>query len=192
MADIDLEAEQVVGEEEEAPRPKKGKKPNKLLLIFGGIVVVEAIVLFLVFDVIRGTDPADAEAVEEPVMSLFERYSGPGRIEIEGISIYDGSDPSPRADRRYTVSLVLWIEKEAYQELLRASEENDVAMDLVKDDIRGEVKAYLLKQGGIPLKNPENQGKIGQRMKDYLNDQLRPLRNKILKVEMYDFRPSRY
>lgn len=191
MADIDLEAEQVVGEEEESSTGKKKKLP-KALIVFGVIVVVEAIVLFMVFDAIRGSDPAEAEEPDEPVLTLFERYSEPGRIAIDDISIYDSSDPSPRSDRRYSLNLVLWIEGDTYKELVRASETNDVAMELIKDDIRAEVKSYLLKQGGMPLKNRENQMKLPQRLKDYLNDQLRPLRNKIQAVHLDKFKPSRY
>ena len=195
MADINLEAEQVVGEEEEAaPETKRGGIfTRKNLIIFGSIVVVEALVLFLVFDAISGGDNSAAAMEQEgPSINLLDKYSKPGRIELNDISIYDPSDPSPRGDRRFTFSIVLRIDGDAFSELQQAAEINEFAMDLVKDDIKEEVRRYLLRHGGHPLKNRDHQAKLGPRLKDHLNQDLTPLRGKILKVDVPNFQPSKY
>ncbi|MEM7260800.1 MAG: hypothetical protein AAF488_02350 [Planctomycetota bacterium] len=201
MADINLEAEQVVGEEteEEAAEPKRGGLfARKGLIIFGAVVVVEAIILFFVFDAINGGSTPEAQAEDaaaaapEPTVDILERYSEAGRIELRDISIYDPSDPSPRGDRRFTFTLVLRIEAEAFQKIQDAAAINEFALDLVRDDIKEEVRSYLLIQGGHPLKNRDHQAKFGARLKAHLNDKLAPLRGKILKVDLEEFRPSKY
>ncbi|MCA8959267.1 MAG: hypothetical protein KDC38_02090 [Planctomycetes bacterium] len=196
MADINLEAEQVVGEEDEGPPPEKKKSllGSKALIIFGAILVLEAVAVFFILDVVNGGGAtADAEGTEEAVdMDLTERYSKPGRIVLDSVSIYDPSDPSPRGDRRFTFDLVLRIEEEAYKELQAAAERNEFAMDLVKDDIKEVVRSYLLRQGGHPFKNRDHQEKLGPRLRDYLNEQLAPLKGKILKVDVDKFQPSKY
>ena len=67
MADINLEAEQVVGEEEEAaPRKRSGLLANrKTYVVVGAIVIVEAIVFVLAFGMMGGGDsPAEAKTPE--------------------------------------------------------------------------------------------------------------------------------
>ncbi len=196
MADINLEAEQVVGEEEEGAPDKKGGGlfARKGLIIFGAIIVVEAIVLFFVFDAINGGDnnEAAADTIADPVVDLRTLYAEAGRLELSDVSIYDPSDPSPRGDRRFTFSLVLRIDGTAFKELQSAVELNEFAMDLVKDDIKEEVRSYLLRHGGHPLKNRDHQAKLGPRLKDHLNQELTPLRGKILKVDVEKFQPSKY
>ena len=54
IAGVDLEAEQVVEEEAEKPVSEKKKKLRPSFLIFGGIVVLEAVVLFIVFGMVGG------------------------------------------------------------------------------------------------------------------------------------------
>ncbi len=57
IAGVDLEAEQVIEEEAEKPVKVRRGKLRPAFMIFGAILVVEAIVLFMVFTKIGGGTP---------------------------------------------------------------------------------------------------------------------------------------
>ena len=73
MAEINLEAEQVVEEEEERPPPEKRNalKGKKGMIIFAAVIVLEAVVLFMIFEMLQGSGEGHAEGAvpdEPPVV----------------------------------------------------------------------------------------------------------------------------
>ena len=192
MADINLEAEQVVGEEEEeSPRKRSGfNLRRKTYIVVGSIVILEAFILFVAFGVMGGSD-SPAEAKESAPVDLADRLQAKP-VEIGEVSFWDPSNPSPRADRRFTAKFTVILHKDAYAEIEEAMAENESAMDLVKLEIARAIRHFMLATGGEALKDKEMQRKFPDKLRDYLNDELLPLRNHILDVHMEGFRPARY
>ncbi|MCZ6601439.1 MAG: hypothetical protein O6952_00370, partial [Planctomycetota bacterium] len=107
MADINLEAEQVVGEEEEeAPRKRSGfNLRRKTYIAVGSIVILEAFILFVAFGVMGGGE-SPAEAKESAPVDLADRLQAKP-VEIGEVSFWDPSNPNPRADRRFTAKFTV-------------------------------------------------------------------------------------
>ncbi len=196
MTDVNLEANQVVGEEEEqAPKKKRGFSflKNKVLLGAGAFLVLQAVVVVVVFKGLGddSTEIAEAAPKEKGLPSLKNQLDA-RIIEIGDVSIWDHADPNPRADRRFTGSFTVVVAKDVYMLIEEALEENPDALNLVKEAIAREIRNCMLNMGGGVLKNKEMQRKFPERLKDYLNDRLPPLRNRILDVYMTNFKPGRY
>ena len=113
-------------------------------------------------------------------------------MEIGEVSIWDPTDPNPRADRRFTGNFTVILQKDVMEEIERAAETNPDALSLVKEEISREIRNCMLSMGGNALKTKEMQRKFPERLKDFLNDRLPPLRNRIVDVYMTSFRPGRY
>ncbi len=207
MADIDLEARQVVGEEAEAASGRRGLLANrKRVAILLAAFVVEGVILFFVFDALgkgsghaiepqgesHGTAHAETRAPDprETVSSLGE-YLQPREIPLGEIAIWDESDPTPKADRRFSAQFTIWVDSATMTEIEKATEQNPDALNRVKDALRGTVREWMLRSGGEALRTLDMQSKGKEKLKDFINDNLAPLRNRIVTVSIDNFRPSR-
>ena len=84
------------------------------------------------------------------------------------------------------------LEEKAYEEILRAAEDNPDAMTLVQRVIEREIKNWMLDVGGQALKDKEMQRQLERKLEEYLNDQLPALSGRILAVYRTDFTILRY
>ena len=198
MADSDLAAAQVVEEEQESPVKKRSLfAARKGLIIGAAVFVVWSVVLFFIFDMLAGNAP-DAEAGADPAEDSkppleFSEYLAEARqVEIGEIDIWDESDPSPRALRRFSAEFTVWIEADAMEEIEQAMEVNPDALNRVQAAIRQKIHEWMLRTGGEALRGLDMQDRGKSKVKDYLNDKLGPLRKKILDVSIYRFRAARY
>ena len=133
-------------------------------------------------DAEAGTDPA-AE-VKAPVS--FGKYLVEARqVEIGEIDIWDDSDPSPRALRRFSAEFTVWIEADAMKEIEAAMEDNPDALNRVQAAIRQKVHEWMLRAGGEALRGLDMQERGKEKLKDYLNDNLGPLRNKFVILQLH-------
>ena len=158
---VNLEAEQVVKEEEEsAPGKKRGFKNNKTLMIIGGVVVLEAVILMGLFSFMGG---GSSEAAGDPRPTfdaknfndvLLKAY----KLEVGPVSIYDEAVSGPGADRRYSMSVDVWLKEEAKNELVALEEQNPMAKELLQRMLEREIRAWMLQQGGQQLKESRVSG----------------------------------
>ena len=195
--DVDLEAEQVVGEEEEAPPKKRALKVNKGMLIFGGIIIAEAVLLFFVFNMISGgNDVASADSGGEndkPAMSIEQLLKDARQIDLGSISIYDETDPQRGSPRRYMWQVKVYVKKESFNEIMMLVEgDNPDAMEFVKDELRRVVHEWMLRNGGEGLRSLEMQKEAPQRLKDHIQQEIPPLKDRVLRVTVEDFRPQKW
>lgn len=189
MADIDLEAEQVVGEEMESAPKKSRSMPRMGLLVFGAVVIVEAVVLFFVFDAISSPEAsAETKQVEKEPDKVYSKY---GRIVVSGVSVFDESDMRAGADRRFSMDVTVWISIETYASIQTVADgENDQIFEVIKDRLRTEIRDFLARQGGASLKSRVNEKDFREDLTDHLEKFLPEL--KVQDVYISNFRPQRY
>ncbi|MFN0059552.1 MAG: hypothetical protein ACKVX7_13940 [Planctomycetota bacterium] len=194
MAEVKLEAKQVVDEEQEkAPAKPRGKlMARKGLLIFGGIVIVEAVVLFFVFGLIRKPHAVEhAEATTQMQEGMTEHIAENGMIDVDEVSIFDDSDTTPGAFRRFTFSFTVVIAGDAWKKIVEIEKKNEQAQSFVKAELASEIRVFLLRHNGEQLKTAEMQSKIEARLCQHLNDEFTPLKGKIVRTHLKSFAPSR-
>ncbi len=199
MADIDLEAEQVVGEEEEEKAAsRKPKLPRIGFIIVGALLLVEAVILLFVFEKIQSPNSAAAAENQKPQSSPEEVYGNSGRLVIEKISVYDGTATGPREDRRFEVDLTVWLDRQIYKELETLNEEYGDTFELVKDEFRNMTKKFLAQQGAAAIKNNETRMKLEERLLLFLRDEMEVFRgtnrdgqHRIRKVFVENFLPRK-
>jgi len=177
MAEINLEAEQVVGEEEEkAPTKRGGKMSTKLLLVVGGILIVEAVILVSVFNIMVSSGSAVATSGsgdEQLEMDWGKHYGELAGLDLGSVKIFDGSSPDIRSERYFAVDIKVVLTKESFDKIQQLTAENEAVLDLVKDDFRKLCTKYLLRQGLQALKSQDFQLNLGARLKTELNDRER-------------------
>lgn len=154
IAGVDLEAEQVVEEEAEKPVSTKKKKLRPSFLIFGGILVAEAVVLFIVFGMVGGGTPSDGEAhAEEKKVEIndasLEDFVGRGYLMIGDVS---HPEPSPIDPKRFfevtLVGLKIVFDAEGYKAIQGVISKNEQAEELIKIDLQRQVRAFMSSRGG--------------------------------------------
>ena len=154
IAGVDLEAEQVVEEEAEKPVSTKKKKLRPSFLIFGGILVAEAVVLFIVFGMVGGGTPSDGEAhAEEKKVEIndasLEDFVGRGYLMIGDVS---HPEPSPIDPKRFfevtLVGLKIVFDAEGYKAIQGVIAKNEQAEELIKIDLQRQVRAFMSSRGG--------------------------------------------
>ncbi|MGE3164247.1 MAG: hypothetical protein AB7O52_05040 [Planctomycetota bacterium] len=200
MAEINLEAQQVVGEEKEsAPKGKrKLLKDRKGIFIFAGVVVVEAVVLFALFELMGGGAPetnADGATPEAEAMApkdLIASFAEDGLIELGDVSITIDNSGDPRVDRRVTLPMKIQVTKETADEIAKATEQNENAIELLKQALQSKVREYLLGEGIQKLQNPEIQKGLNERLKSFLIDELPQLKDRVKHVYVGNISFSRY
>lgn len=197
MAEINLEAEQVVEEEqEEAPAEKRrSPKSRKGTIIFVSVVVLEALLLFFLFEVMNGSSEGNADgtdAPEAPKYDLMESFTTDGLIDLGDVSITIDNSHDPRVDRRVSLPLKVQVDEETYQEIATATEANEHAMDLIKSALQEEVRFFLFGEGIEKLKNPEVQKRLAPRIEKHLLEKLPQLRGRLKKVFLGNVSFSRY
>lgn len=202
MAEINLEAEQVVEEEEESAPKKKRKslKERKGVIIFSAVLILEALVLFFLFDFVKGTpesnaepaEPSPEEQAEEQYGSFKETLTSDALIDLGGLSITIDNSQNPRVDRRVIVPVKVQLDQETYAEIVAANEVNEHAMDLVKSTLQEEVRFFLFGEGIEKLKDPEVQKRLASRIKKHLVDRQPQFRGRIQHVYTGDINFQRY
>lgn len=200
MPEINLEAQQVVGEEKEtAPKAKRRPlKERKGMLIFAAVVVVEAIVLFALFELMSGSPPQgnaaapDAAVQNASTKDLIGSFAEDGLIELGDVSITIDNSGDPRVDRRVSLPLKIQVTKAASEEIARATEQNENAMELFKQALQSKVREYLLGEGIQKLQNPEVQKGLNERLEAFLIDQVPQLRDRLKQVYVGNISFSRY
>lgn len=195
MSQLNLEAEQIVGEEEESSsgRRREGAR-RKTLVIFGAIIVVEALALFFCLEVIQKT-PSNAAAGGLGTSSIEEfttKIQAARLVPVGPVSILDESDLSTSRDRHFSFTFEVQLEKRAYDEIKDATEDNPAAMSLVQRVIEREIKNWMLDVGGQALKDKEMQRQLERKLEEYLNDRIPALSGRILAVYCTDFDILRY
>ena len=198
MNQINLEAEQVVSEEEEeAPKKKRSLFGNrKTVIIFAGVIVAEALLLFFLFESMNSEPTAAKEKGTGTSMvsieGLTRQLEKAHKIEVGPISIVDERQSNSKADRHFSCTFEIFIEEETFLEIERIAASNPDAMNLVKRVIEREIRRWMLDVGGEALKDKEMQRKRDGKLRDYLNDRLPVMRNRIIDVFLTDFSVRRY
>ncbi len=156
IAGVDLEAEQVVEEEAEKPVSAKGKKIRPIFVVFGAILVVEALVLFMVFGAVGGGNPdeegstahADEQRPDVDEASL-DALVNRGFMMIGDISNLepDASDPKRLREVTLTEMKVVFDEK-GWTALQTLFGKNEAAEELVKIDLQHHVRLFMSSRGG--------------------------------------------
>ena len=194
MTDVKLEAKQVVDEEhEKTPAKKRGKlMARKGLIIFAGVVVLEAVALFFVFGLIRRPHgPEQAEAAGPAHQDMSEHIAENGMVDVDEVSIFDDSNTTPGAFRRFTFSFTVVIAGDVWKKLVMLEKKNEQTQSFIKAELASEIRVFLLRHSGEQLKTAEMQGKIEARLCQHLNDEFEPLKGKIMRVHLKSFAPSR-
>ena len=156
IAGVDLEAEQVVEEEAEKPVAAKKKKIRPIFLIFGGIVVLEAVVLFMVFGAVGGGTPSeggDGEAhAEEKKAEVneasLEEIAKRGPFGIGDISHLEPAADDPSRNVEVTLTgLTIVFDEEGWGALQKLFGKNESAEKLIKIELQSHVRAFLASRG---------------------------------------------
>lgn len=198
MAEINLEAEQIVEEEgERAPREKRSPLAGRRTMIFfGAVLVVEAIALFIFFEVMRGpsapTHADDPGAESAPAAPAPWGVPDGNRLDLGEISITEDNVSNPKADRRAGVRVQIQVDKETYGEIERATESNPDATELVKLELSEEIRVFLLGKGIQRLKAFEVQLRLPDEIEAHLLERLPQLRNRLRKVYVTEVTFARY
>jgi len=160
IAGVDLEAEQVVREEQEKPVAARRIKLRKSYLIFGAIVIVQTIVLVMVFGQISGSNPdkhsALAETLESALPMLDEasldEYGKMSRLVIGDVTICEPSISQPgRSVETTIVALEVGLSEEAAAAVAKIAEANPDAKSLIVMDLREHVRRFMSMYGGENL-----------------------------------------
>lgn len=198
MADVDLEAKQVVGEENESASGARAGRGTKRLAILAAAFVVEGAILYYIFSALAGGGghAAAPEAVArtadpKELVSTLEEYLEPREIALGEVAIWDESDPNPKAERRFSAQFSVWVDADTMAEIEKVAEHNPDALSRVKDALKGVVREWMLRTGGEALRSLDMQSKGKEKLKDFINDNLAPLRNRIVNVSIDNFRPTR-
>lgn len=160
IAGVDLEAEQVIEEEAEKPVKVRRGKLRPAFMIFGAILVVEAIVLFMVFAKIGGGTPEDqvasADTGDAAMSGLDEatllEMKDWGVLDIGDVSIFENSIDQPgRSVETTIVGLQVAISKQAWVHVQKIFSENPDAEKLIVMDLRDHVRKFMSMSGGEDL-----------------------------------------
>jgi len=173
IAGVDLEAEQVIEEENEQPVKVGGRKLRRSYLIFGGIMIVEAAVLLVVFGEIgggapheadaQGIEPADARVISDEVLDELVDYK---TIEVGDVSIYEDSVEQPgRRIETTIVGLKVAFSKEASEKLTKLTEKNPDAEEMIIWHLQHHIRRFMAMHGGENLAH--RQDTLGEDLRRY-------------------------
>ncbi len=195
MAEVNLEAEQAVKEEKETPAKSGGGGglfARKGLMVLGVVMVVEAVLMFFFFNTLHHADPAHAAGPgheDVPQDASLQATLEPRALKLGEISIWDESES--QAPKRYTAEFTVWVDKDTFHEIELAAEENPDAMGNVIYRLSEAVHEWMLRTGGEAMRTKELQANRAEKIKDFLNDQIPALRNRIVGVEIRNFKPAK-
>ena len=157
IAGVDLEAEQVVEEESEKPVSSKKKKIRPIFVVFGAILVAEALVLFMVFGAVSGGNPDDAESgvahadMEKPELNAasLEELGKRGFLAIGDIGNLEPNPNDPKRLFEVTLTdLKIVFDEKGWKALQGLFAKNEAAEELVKIDLQRHVRLFLSSRGG--------------------------------------------
>ena len=154
IAGVNLEAEQVVEEEAEKPITAKRKRPY--FLIFGVILVAEAIVLFFVFGTAgaSGSDKPLAFDASEIGKTHNSEY---WHLSIDEVKIAEPNLLQPGRQNLFILDGVNFFfdEEEVGKDLRKLFESKPSIETFVKGELAESIKRFMHEQGGETLMRRE-------------------------------------
>jgi hypothetical protein len=174
IAGVDLEAEQIIEEEAEKPVSAGRRKSRPWLLILGGAMVVEAVIVAFVFSIIGGGSagagaPEPAEAGPSLRMETLKGLVAGSVIEVGDVSHSMPNPQSPGRSIEVTLKGVsVSFNKDASEMLQTLFGENEGAEAVIQDELRAQIRAFLLEVGVEHVKR--RSVKLEQEIEAWLRD----------------------